>query len=237
MKKFLAALIILLIAVGAFAQFAAPNALKNYLVDVVTRATKAQEVSLTLNSFPSAKICLGYVDYLHCEAADATIGELNLKRAVLEGSALKIDLKELLMPTEGISREEHTNLCLTSAESLELSGVITADSLRNFLAEKVDRLQNPQVTMAPEGITAAARVKILGRDADVQIGGQIIARDGDLYFQITNLNVENAILRRVNLDKFLGDFNLTEAVKMPFGLQFRTVEMRDGEAFVKATRN
>ncbi|MBR4382784.1 MAG: hypothetical protein IKP64_04425, partial [Selenomonadaceae bacterium] len=85
-------------------------------------------------------------------------------------------------------------------------------------------------------IAASGKVKILGREADVQIGGQIIARDGDLYFQILHLNLENAILRRINLDKFLGDINLTEAVKMPFGMQFRTVEMRNGEAFVKATR-
>ena len=90
--------------------------------------------------------------------------------------------------------------------------------------------------MSPEGIAASGKVKILGREAEVQIGGQIIARDGNLYFQIVNLNLENAVLRRINLDKFLGDINLTEAVKMPFGMQFRTVEMRDGEAFVKATR-
>ena len=54
---------------------------------------------------------------------------------------------------------------------------------------------------------------------------------------MNHINVENAILRRVNLDRFLGDFNITENVKMPFGLQFRKVEMRQGEAFVTATRN
>ena len=190
-----------------------------------------------MDALPSAKIALGYVDKIHCTAADATIGELNLKQAVLDGSAIHINIMELLMPTDGISREEHTNRCLKSAGSLDLSGVITADSLRDFLAQKVDQLKNLQVTMTPEGITADSRVKILGREADVQIGGQIVARDGDLYFQMNHVNVENAILRRVNLDRFLGDFNLTEQVKMPFGLQFREVQMREGEAFVKATRN
>ncbi len=237
MKKFLAAILILLVAVFAFAQFAVPTALTNYLKAKVTELTKAQEVSLRLDSLPSAKIAIGYVDKLYCETDDAQIGELNLKQAVLDGSSLHINIKELLFPTDGISREEHTNRCLQSAGNLELSGIITEDALKNFLAEKVDRLQEPKVTMTPEGITASAKVSILGRDADVQIGGQILAREGDLYFHMTYINVENAILRRVNLDKFLGDFNLTEAVKMPFGLQFRTVEMRDGEAFVKATRN
>ena len=237
MKKFLAMIVVLLIAAGAFIQFLVPKALTNYIKGKVTEATKAQEVTLSLDALPSAKIALGYVDKVHCEAADATIGDLNLKQAVLDGSSIHIDIKELLMPTDGISREEHTNRILKSAGSLELSGVITADSLRNFIAQKVDSLKDPQVVMTPEGITAAGRVKILGRDADVQIGGQIVARDGDLYFQMNNLNVENAILRRVNLDNFLHDFNLTERVKMPFGMQFREVEMRDGEAFVKATRN
>ena len=236
MKKFFAVIVVLLIAFGAFVQFVVPKALTNYLKNKVTDLTHAQEVSLSLDALPSAKISLGYVDKLKCTAADATIGDLNLKQAELDGTAIHIDVRELLFPTDGISREEHTNRVLQSAGSLELSGVITSDSLRDFLAQKVDSIKNPQVGMSPEGIAASGKVKILGREADVQIGGQIIARDGDLYFQMLHLNLENAVLRRINLDKFLGDINLTEAVKMPFGLQFRTVEMRDGEAFVKATR-
>ena len=237
MKKFLAVIVVLLIAVVAFFQFAVPKALTNYLKDKVTTATKASEVELSLDALPSAKMALGYFDKIHCTAADATIGELNLKKAELNGAAIHIDIKELLMPTDGISREEHTNRILMAANSLELSGVITEDSLRDFLAQKLDQLKNTQVNMSPEGIMASGKIKILGREADVEIGGQIVARDGDLYFQMNHINVENAVLRRVNLDKFLGDFNITENVKMPFGLQFRTVEMRQDEAFVKATRN
>ncbi|MBE8955200.1 MAG: hypothetical protein SR2Q5_06000 [Quinella sp. 2Q5] len=237
MKKFFAALIVLLIAVGAFAQFAVPRALTNYLKDSLTRLTKTPAITLKIDALPAAKMAIGYVDALHCEADDAIIGDIKLKQAVLDGSTLRINIKEIIFPTEGISRDEHTDRCLQSAGSLELSGVITEDALKDFLAEKISQLQEPKVTMTPDGITAAAKVKILGREADVQIGGQILAREGDLFFHMTQINLENAILRRVNLDKFLGDFNLTQSVKMPFGLQFRTVEMRQGEAFVKATRN
>lgn len=238
MKKFLAFIVVLLIAAVAFVQFAVPRALTNYLKDKVTTFTHAQNVQLSLDALPSAKMALGYIDKLHCEADPAIIGELNLKQAVLDGAAIHINIMELLMPTDGISREEHTNRVLQHADSLELSGIITEESLRDFLAERTnDQLKNVDVTMTPEGITASAKVKILGREADVTIGGKIIARDGDLYFSMTHVNLENAILKRVNLDKFLGDFNLTERVKMPFGLQFREVEMRQGETFVKSTRN
>ena len=237
MKKILAVIVVLLIAIGAFVQFAVPRALTNYLKDKVIQLTKAQEVTLTLDALPSAKIALGYVDKIHFTADNATIGDLQLKQAVLDGTTIHIDVKELLFPTDGISRDERTNLVLKSAGTLELSGVITEDALKDFLAQKVDQLKDPQVVMKPEEIRAAGKIKILGREADVQIGGKIVARDGDLYFQMNNLNIENAVLRRVNLDKFLHDFNLTERVKMPFGMQFRTVEMREGETFVTATRN
>lgn len=237
MKKFLAVIVVLLIAAGAFVQFAVPRALTNYLKDKVVQLTKAQEVALTLDALPSAKIALGYIDRVHCEADNATIGELTLKQALLDGTSIHIDVKELLLPTDGISREERTNRVLKSASSLELSGVITETALKDFLAQKVEQLKDPQVVMKPDGIIAAGKIKILGREADVQIGGKIVARDGDLYFQMNNLNIENAVLRRVNLDKFMHDFNLTERVKMPFGLQFKTVEMREGETFVTATRN
>ena len=241
MKKFLAVIlgviVVLLIAAGAFVQFVAPNALTNYLKDRVIFFTKAQEVELSLDSLPDAKLAFGYVDDLRCTASDATIGELNLKKVNLEGTTLNINIKEIIFPTEGISREEHTDRCLTSAGSLELSGVITAESLSKFLAEKIDRLESPQVTMTPQGISVSSNVKIINRTTGVKIGGQIVARDGDLFFHLENINIENAILRRVNLDRFLNDLNLTQSVKMPFGLKFRTVEMREGEAFVKATRD
>lgn len=237
MKKFLAVIVVLLIAAGVFVQFAAPRAVTNYLKGKVTDLTKAENVYLSLDSMPSAKITLGYIDKLHCTADDATIGELNLKQAILDGSSIHIDVKELLFPTDGISREERTNRVLKSAGSLELSGIITAEGLRDFIAQKASDLKNPQVVMTPEGISASGAVKILGREANVQIGGQIVARDGDLYFQMSTVNIENAILRRVNLDIFLQDFNLTERVKMPLGMQFKSVEMRDGEAFVTASRN
>ena len=237
MKKFLALVVVLLIAAGAFIQFAVPTALTNYLKDRVTFFTKAQEVSLMMDSLPDAKIAFGYVDNLRCTASDATIGELHLKKVHLEGTSLNINIKEIIFPTEGISREDHTDRCLTSAGSLELSGVITAESLSQFLAEKIDRLEDPKVTMTPKGIAVASSVKIINRSTNVQIGGQIVARDGDLFLNIDSVNIENAILRRVNLDKFLNDLNLTKSVKMPFSLKFRTVEMREGEAFVKATRD
>lgn len=237
MKKFLAVIVILLIAAGAFVQFAVPRALTNYLRDKVITLTKAQEVSLKLDALPDAKIALGYVDKIHCEADNATIGDLKLKQAVLDGTSIHINLKELIFPTDGISREEHTNRVLQHANTLELSGVITEDALRDFIAQKVDQLKDPQVAMKPEEIRVAGKIKILGREADVQINGNIVARDGDLYLQMNSLNIENAVLRRVNLDKFMHDFNLTERVKMPFGLQFRMVEMREGETFVNATRN
>ena len=237
MKKFLALIVVLLIAAGAFIQFAVPNALTNYLRDRVIYFTKAQEVSLMLDSFPDAKMAFGYVDNLSCTASDATIGDLNLRKVHLEGALLNINIQEIIFPTKGISREEHTDRCLTSAGSLELSGVITAESLSKFLAEKVDRLEDPKVTMTPKGISVASSVKIINRSTNVQIGGQIVAHDGDLFLHVDNVNIENAILRRVNLDKFLNDLNLTKSVKMPFELKFRVVEMRDGEAFVKATRD
>ena len=62
MKKFLALVVVLLIAAGAFIQFAVPTALTNYLKDRVTYFTKAQEVSLMMDSLPDAKIAFGYVD-------------------------------------------------------------------------------------------------------------------------------------------------------------------------------
>ncbi len=59
MKKFLAVIVVLLLAAAAFVQFAVPRALTNYLKDKVVTFTHAKEVQLSLDALPSAKMALG----------------------------------------------------------------------------------------------------------------------------------------------------------------------------------
>ena len=126
---------------------------------------------------------------------------------------------------------------LQSIGKVKMTGVITEDNLKKFLQNKVSQLENLQLKMTPEQITATSEVSIMGRNADLELSGTIIADGGDLYFHMTKLNAKNALLRHVHLDRFFGDIKIASAEKLPIGLRFESVELRDGEALLTAARN
>lgn len=234
MKKFLVFMAVLLLILLGLLQFVLPGTLAKVLEEQVTNATGAQEVDLNLSSSPNFKIIAGYVDEVHGTASLGRIGDFDFKQLTVDGEKVQVDVSELLFPTEGISAQEHTDKILKSVDKLELHGIITAEDLKNFIAKKVDRFDNAEVKISPEGVEATGQIKIMGRMAEVEMAGVFIADGGDVYFRGTNLNVKNSLLRHVQLDKFFGDVKVLNAENLPFNLQYDSVELRDNEILITA---
>ena len=234
MKKFLIFMAVLLLILFGLLQFVLPGTLAKVLEEQVTGVTGAQEVDLNLSSSPNFKIIAGHVDKVHGTASFGRIGDVDFKELSVDGENVQVDISELLFPTEGISAQEHTNKILKSVDKLEMHGIITAEDLKNFIAKKVDRLDNAEVKISPEGISATGQIKIMGRTADIDMAGLFIADGGDIYFRGTNLNVKNSLLRHVQLDRFLGDVKILDAENLPLNLQYDSVELREGEILITA---
>lgn len=234
MKKFLVFMAILLFILLCLLEVVLPKTLAGVLEEQVTNATGSQEVDLNLSSSPNFKIIAGFVDEVHGTASLGRIGDVDFKELTVDGAKVQVDISELLFPTEGISEQEHTNKILKSVDKLEMHGIITAEDLKNFIAKKVDRFDNAEVKISPEGIEATGQIKIMGRMAEVEMAGTFIEDGGDIYFRGTNLNVKNSLLRHVQMDKFFGDVKVLDADNLPFNLQYDSVELRDGEILITA---
>ena len=76
----------------------------------------------------------------------------------------------------------------------------------------------------------------MGRTADIDVAGIFIVDNGDIYFRATHLNIKNALLRHVNLDRFLGELKIVDSSKLPLNLKFEEVELREGEILLTALR-
>ncbi len=236
MKKFFVLVAALAIILFALIEVVMPQILTGVLKDKVSEFTASQEIELNVNSSPYAKIAFGEIDGLHCSSGAGRIGDLDVKSLSLDGEKIRLDVPEILFPDQDLTSREHANKILKSAGKLELKGVVDEDDLKSFLERKVDKLQNLELNITPQEITASANVKIMGRTADVELAGTIIADEGNLYFRMTRLNVRNSLLRHVQLDKFFGDLVITEGVNLPLNLHFDSAELRDGEALVVAVR-
>lgn len=234
MKKFLIFMAVLLLILVGLLELILPKTLSAVLEEQVTNLTGAQEVDLNLSSSPNFKIIAGDIDKVHGTASLGKINDIDFKELSVDGEKLQLDVFEILFPTENLSSQDRTNKILKSIDKLELHGIITAEDLKNFIAKKVDRFDNSEVKISPEGISATGQIKIMGRMADVDLAGIFIADGGDIYFRGTNLNLKNSLLRHVQLDRFLGDMKILDSENLPLNLQYDSVELREGEILITA---
>lgn len=234
MKKFLLFMAILFLILAGLLEIVLPKSLEKVLTEYITNATAAQTVDLDLSSSPNFKVAIGEIDKVHATASLGRIGEIDFKELSLDGEKIFLDVVEIIFPTENLSSQERTNKILKSADKIELHGIITADDLKSFIAKKVDKFDNAEIQITPEGMTASGQIKIMGRMAEVEMAGTFIADGGNVYFHGTNLNLKNSLLRHVQLDKFFGDVKILDSDNLPLNMQYDSVEMRDNEILITA---
>ena len=233
MKKFLAVIAILLVVVAVIGGMFLPRTVESIVEQQIVNATSATAVDVSMSATPNFRIAMGEIDKLHATAAAGKIGEVAFKNLTLDGEKIRLDVMEILFPNKDLSAQERQKRILKHANKIELHGVITADELQNFIAAKDKNFENTQVKITPEGATASATGKFLGRTIDIDIAGNFLVQNGDVYFHMTHLN-SNSILSRVNVDIFLKDIKVLDSSKLPLNLQFDSVELREGEAVVTA---
>jgi len=237
MKKFLTLMAFLLVILILLLEIVLPRTVENILQEQITKSTAAQAVDIDLSSAPNAKIALGEIDKVHVAANSGRLGEIDFQNLSLDGEKIKIDIREILFPSSELTDKERADKILKSVDKLELHGIIGEEDLKAFIARKVDKLENAEIKITPEEVTAQGQIKILGRTADVDVAGIFIVDNGDIYFRATHLNVKNALLRHVNLDRFLGELKIVDSSNLPMNLKFDNVELRDGEILLTAIKN
>ena len=233
MKKFLAVIVILLVIVAVIGGIFLPRTVESIVEQQIVNATSATAVDVSLTAKPNFRIALGEIDRVHATAAAGRIGEIDFKNLTLDGEKIRLDVMELLFPNKDLSPQLRTQRILKHADKIELRGIITEDELKKFIADKDDNFENLQVSIKPEGAEASAKAKFFGRTVDVEIAGNFLVQNGDIYFHMTRLN-SNSILSRVNADTFLADIKVLESANLPLGMKFESVEMREGEAVITA---
>lgn len=236
MKKFLAVILILAAVIFAAIEIFLPRIVADILKEQVVKATHAQEVQFQLKSSPNAKIILGQIDSIYGTASSGQIGDVDFQALTADVKNINVDVKELLFPTPNINDKQRTEKILKSIGKAELTGIITEDGLKNFMQRKVEHGENMDVKITPNEVTATGHIKLLGRDADVDVSGTFIMIDDDIYFHATNLDIRNTLVRNVQIDRFLGDVKILESANLPAGLKFTSVKMREGDVLITAAR-
>lgn len=237
MKKIFGVLLVLVILVAVAMELILPRVFEGMLKDMVTKSTNATSVEVHLASSPNAKLVAGYVGKIYATATAGEIGNLEFQALTLDGEKVVVDVPEILFPSQNLTDKQRAEKILQSAEKFELSGIVTEDGLKKFIESKVEQMDNAAVKITPQEVTATGKVKFMGRDADVDVAGMFILDNGDVYFRATKLDFKNTLVRNVQIDRFLGDVKVLESSTLPLGLKFSSLQMRDGDILITATRN
>lgn len=238
MRKFLILIGFLILILTILSEIVLPQILTGMLKTKISEFTYSQEVDLSVDSSPRFMIAAGRVDEMHSEVKNGIIGELETTDLTLNGKNIVVDMQALLIgdKTNDTGKRKQVEDYLKSIGKVEMTGIVSEENLKNFLEKRVSQLENLQLKINKDEITATSNVNIMGRNADLELRGIIIADEGNLYFRMTKLNVKNALLRHVQLDRFFGDIKIAAADKLPIGLKFDNVELQEGQVVLTAIR-
>ena len=227
MRKVLLGFVIILAAVALLAQFILPAIATSAIKAKVVSRLSTDDVDVSMQSAPNVLLAIGDIDKMNIVVHRATIGAVYLRDLTLQGKKVHIDMASFL---------EDQAVSVSHAEQLSLRGVIGENELRRVLEEKISRLDNVEVRITPDGITATANTKPIGRKADIALTGKVVEDEGTLFIKMTSLNIKNALIGTAKLDDMFGNIELLKAEKMPMGLKITNIVHQDGEVIIEAER-
>ena len=227
MRKGLTIFSLILIILIVFSQLLLPTIAAKTLQSRLTMASKARAMQVQVSAMPAVLLLFGQIDQLDIAAEQAMLGQVRV-------DSLKLTGRNVSLPVDVMASGQ---LAVRAADELNLSAVVTADDLLELLQRKVDKLQNAEVTIAPELITVSGQAKILGRMADIRMEGQVLEEDGNIYFRMTKLDIKNAILGKALLGNFFGDIMLVDLKKLSLPVELDDVLQQDGQVVLTASRH
>lgn len=218
----IAGTIILVLVLG---QLFLPALLGNRLASQLKDATNAENVDVSMTSFPAFRLLAGEMDSVHIVVDNAMLNDLQVTKLTLDGEKVQADFSAF---------SSHDGSAIRSADNLQMTGVITAEALQNLLIKRLDGVDELHATMDKEKVTASGQTKLLGRMADIHLEGTVLVKNGGLYFHMTQLDIRNAILGSAVVGNFFGDVLLFDFYNSPVHGEIVDVEQQDGQVVIQA---
>lgn len=225
MRKNLSFILCLLLLVFA-GNIAVPLAVGYNAASKIQEAAKAQNVDVNVSAFPGFMVLAGKLDKLDIIVDQANFNDLQVEKLELHGENVDADFSAM---------NTRDGSAIRSADKLELTGVITQQALQDLLVKRLDKVENIQTYITPEGIGATGQIKLLGRMADVTLKGSVVPKNGGLYFHMTRLDIRNAALGQAVLGDLFGDILLFDLYRSPVRADIDDVVQQDGQVTIRAT--
>lgn len=237
MRRVLTIFSIIIIILIVFSQCLLPGLLEKTAESRLQEASKADRVEVGFSTVPALKMALGRVDAAEINAENAQLGNIRVSKLHLSGEGLQVNILNLISYSGNKEDGSKPELFITGADKLVLTGEITEENLADFLQKKVDKIEDIQVKMTPESVTATGKVKLGGQMADLSLEGVFFEQNGSVFFRMTKLDIRNALFGHAAVGNFFGDIVVLNLRQLPFEAEYDRVEQMDGKVILTASRH
>lgn len=225
MRRFCVVLAAVLVILAAFSQLVLPGLMENRLGSSIRSALQAENVTVNMSALPGLRLLAGHADSIDIVVDKAQLGDIQVEKLTLHGENVQADFSAL---------DKRDGSAIRSADSLEMTGTITRQALQEMLEKKLDKVENLEAVMDRDKLTASGQVKLMGRTAEIHLEGRVLAKDGGVYFHMTQLDIRNAVFGQAVLGNFFGDILLFDLYSSPVRAEIEDVEQHDGYVVIRA---
>ncbi|MHB1418208.1 MAG: LmeA family phospholipid-binding protein [Bacillota bacterium] len=225
MRKVLTWLLNLFIFI-ALAQLILPPVAAAAIRQVVLQEYHPVSASARVEAFPALKLLLGMTDRLWLEMGQTNINGVAVARISTQMEGVKVDLLRFL---------KNRDIELSNRGNSQIEIFLSEQDLLTYLNGKIPGLEQPRLSISPEGMVLTGNVMLLGNTMEMQLLGKLVViGENRLSFKPDNLRIDGwdpgPVFRQRVLDQTHLEFGIGP---LPWGMILTSVDLAPGGIMLK----
>ena len=219
MKKFIAFLVVVIVAIVVAAQFFLPSFVANKLEQEINNKLHPETISLRIESSPAIAMVGGRVDVMRGVLENVKLGNLNFADVHMDVNNLEFSPIALFM---------NQTMEIQQMGKGEIEGTVTASDLKDFMEQAVKGLTIQDVVINSDGIEVVGSVDMGFVRGTASIKGNLEIKNNALVFSPQRFEINGAGIGGLNAS-VLKQITIYDFAEFPIPVKANRIETENGE--------
>lgn len=219
MKKFIAFLVVVIVAIVVAAQFFLPSFVANKLEQEINNKLHPETISLRIESSPAIAMVGGRVDVMRGVLENVKLGSLNFADVHMDVNNLEFSPIALFM---------NQTMEIQQMGKGEIEGTVTASDLKDFMEQAVKGLTIQDVVINSDGIEVVGSVDMGFVRGTASIKGNLEIKNNALVFSPQRFEINGAGIGGLNAS-VLKQITIYDFAEFPIPVKADRIETENGE--------
>ena len=219
MKKIIAFLVIVIVAVVVAAQFFLPGFVANKLEREISNKLHPETISLRIESSPAIAMVGGRVDLMRGVLENVKLGNLNFADVHMDVNNLEFSPVALFM---------NQTMEIQQMGKGEIEGTVTSADLKTFMEQAVKGLSIKDVVINSDGIEVIGSVDMGCVRGTANIKGKLEIKNNALVFSPQRFEINGAGIGGLNAS-VLKQITVYDFAEFPIPVKADRIETENGE--------